>query len=176
MRRSLFAASVVIVIACSVSHAQLKHKAPTVPIEVFQVLDLPLNIHEAVLEEKDSGYLIRCRMSNDSPSEIRGLRYSLTAIDGNGVSIPIANRLEGIALQVHNTNTFTFATPLRFKLETGSRFVLMLEQVSGADAIWEVIKAKDALDFYLKGDYSIQPSVMRVGNQVDAPLPLRVIY
>jgi len=164
------------VIACSAAHGQLKEKSRSVPIEVFQVLDLPLNINEAVLEEKDSGYVVRCRISNDSTAEIRGLRYSLTAVDASGVPIPLANRLEGIALQVHNTKTFTFATPLRFKLDNGSRFVLMLEQVSGAEAIWEVIKAKDALDYYLKGDYSIQPSVMRVGNQVDAPLPLRVIY
>ena len=50
-------------------------------MEVFQVLGLPLNIHEAVLEEKASGYVVRCRMANETTSEIRGLRYSLTAID-----------------------------------------------------------------------------------------------
>ena len=176
MRRSLSAALLVMLVACSASLGQPKQRFRTTPIEVFQVLDLPLNIHDAVLEERDSGYMVRCRVSNDSTSEIRGLRYSLTAIDGTGVPIPIANRLEGIALEVHSTKTLTFATPIKFKPENATRFVLMLEQVSGAEAIWEVIKAKDALDFYLKGDYSIQPTVMRVGNQVDAPMPLRVIY
>jgi hypothetical protein len=52
----------------------------------------------------------------------------------------------------------------------------MVEQVLSAEAIWEVIKAKDTLEAYVKGDYSIQPNVMRVTNLVDAPTQIRVIY
>jgi hypothetical protein len=52
----------------------------------------------------------------------------------------------------------------------------MLEQVLSREAIWEVIKAKDALESYVKGDYSIQPNVLRVANQIDAPPQTRVIY
>jgi hypothetical protein len=63
-----------------------------------------------------------------------------------------------------------------FRAKPGTRYVLMLEQVLSPDAIWEVIKAKDALDSYLKGDYSVQPKVMRVANAVDAPPQIRVIY
>ena len=146
------------------------------PVEIFQVLGLPLNVHEAVLAERGGNYILRCRLSNESTSDLRGLRYSLTAIDGSVGPIPIVNRIEGFGLTAHDTKTVTFETPIKFKAKQGTRFVLMLEQVLSPEAIWEVIKAKDALDSYLKGDYSVQPNVMRVTNAVDAPPQTRVIY
>jgi len=155
---------------------QVQPKLRSLPVEVFQVLGLPLNIHEAVLEEKASGYVVRCRMANESTSEIRGLRYSLTAIDPGNGSIPIASRIEGFNLQAQGTTTITFVTPIKFKMKEGNRLVLMLEQVLGVEAIWEVIKPRDALEAYLKGDYSIQPQIMRVANYVDAPPQTRVIH
>jgi hypothetical protein len=72
--------------------------------------------------------------------------------------------------------SLTFVTPIKFNPKEGNRFVLMVEQVLSAEAIWEVIKAKDTLEAYVKGDYSIQPNVMRVTNLVDAPTQIRVIY
>jgi hypothetical protein len=45
----------------------------------------------------------------------------------------------------------------------------MLEQVVSRESIWEVVKAKDALEAYAKGDYSVIPAVMRVSNAVDSP-------
>ena len=66
--------------------------------------------------------------------------------------------------------------PIRFKQTDDSRLVLMLEQVVSRESIWEVIKAKDVLEGYVKGDYSIQPHVLRVANQVDSPLQTRVIF
>ena len=64
----------------------------------------------------------------------------------------------------------------KFKMKEGNRLVLMLEQVLGVEAIWEVIKPRDALEAYLKGDYSIQPQIMRVANYVDAPPQTQVIH
>jgi hypothetical protein len=53
----------------------------------------------------------------------------------------------------------------------------MLEQIVGAESIWEVIKAKDALDSYTSGDFSKIPTVLRVPNHVDvAPQQQRIIY
>jgi hypothetical protein len=167
-----------VILICSISSVpgqQTEVKTRSLPVEIFQVLGLPLNVHEAVLVEKSSGYVVRCRLSNESISDIRGLRYSLTAIDGSG-PIPIVNRIEGFGLPARDTKTVTFETPIKFKARQGTRFVLMLEQVLSPEAIWEVIKAKDALDSFLKGDYSVQPNVMRVANAVDAPPQTRVIY
>ena len=53
----------------------------------------------------------------------------------------------------------------------------MVEQVISPEWIWEVVKAKDALEAYTRGDYSVTPAVMRMLNQVDAPhVPGRVFY
>jgi hypothetical protein len=46
----------------------------------------------------------------------------------------------------------------------------MVEQVISRESIWEVVKAKEAFDAYARGDYSVTPVVLRVANQVDAPL------
>ena len=71
MRQIVLAALLVTSIAgATVYGQQLQTKHRSLPIEVFQVLGLPLNIHEAVLEEKASGYVVRCRMANESTSEI----------------------------------------------------------------------------------------------------------
>jgi hypothetical protein len=53
----------------------------------------------------------------------------------------------------------------------------MVEQVISPEWIWEVVKAKDALEAYARGDFSVMPAVMRMLNQVDAPdRPVPVIY
>ena len=53
----------------------------------------------------------------------------------------------------------------------------MLEQVVSTDYFWEVVKAKENLEAYISGDYSVVPRVLRLSNQVDAPPPrISVIY
>ena len=156
--------------------SQAKTERRNVAVEVFQVLGLPVNVHEAVLLPKDGGYVLRCRMSNELSSEISGLRYVLTSIDASGATQLIVNRTEGFGLPGYGTKSLTFVTPIKFNPKEGNRFVLMVEQVLSAEAIWEVIKAKDTLEAYVKGVYSIQPNVMRVTNLVDAPTQIRVIY
>jgi hypothetical protein len=155
--------------------SKTKPKARTLPVEIFQVLGLPLNIHEAVLIEKDTGFVLECRFSSESNFELLGLRYSLSAIDAVR-SYPLTNRSEGFRLKPYDSSSVTFATPMKLKPRAGLRVVLMLEQVLSQESIWEVIRAKDALEAYLKGDYSIQPNVLRVINLVDAPPVTRVIY
>jgi hypothetical protein len=162
--------------AASGQKPQTKQQPKTFPVEVFQVLGLPLNVHEASLLERDSGYVLRCRLSSESTSAILGMKYSLTAIDPVSGARPIVNRIEGFELGSTGTRTVTFATTIRVKPERGSRLVLMLEQVLSRESIWEVIKAKDALEAYVMGDYSIQPNVLRVANQIDAPPVTRLIY
>ena len=43
--------------------------------------------------------------------------------------------------------------------------------------LWEVVKAKENLEAYIAGDYSVVPRVLCLRNQVDTPPPRRgVIY
>ena len=155
---------------------QKKTRYPEVAAEIVLVPELPLTIHEAALVKTDKGYVLKCRVSTDAEVSLIGLRYSLTEIDPITGARPITNRIEGFDLAPYTSKSLTFPTPIRFRKIDGSRLVLMLEQVVSRESIWEVIKAKDVLEAYVKGDYSIEPHVLRVANQVDAPLQTRVIY
>lgn len=141
-----------------------------VSIEVFQVLELPLNVHEASLTKTErGGQFVKLSVGNSSDVKIIGLRYSLVSIDArNQVQIRV-NRTEGFSVPAYGTKTVTFRTPIRLKQKDGERFILMIEQVISRESIWEVVKAKDVLEVYALGDYSVMPTVLRVPNQVDSP-------
>jgi hypothetical protein len=140
-------------------------------VEVFQVLDLPLNVYEATLVKSDKGYALKLALGNSSEVKIIGLRYAIISIDAKGQPQPIVNRTEGFALAPYATKSLTFTSPIRFKPRDGERIVIMLEQVISSESIWEVVKAKDAFEAYARGDYSVTPTVLRVSNHVDAPSP-----
>ena len=142
-------------------------------IEVFQVLDLPLSVHEASLVKSEKGYLLKLSLGNSSELKVVGLRYSLAIIDSRNHANAIANRTEGFSLPAYTTKSLTFKTPIKFKPGDGERLVLMVEQVLSRESIWEVMKAKEAFAAYVEGDYSVIPAVMRMPNQVDAPPPSR---
>jgi hypothetical protein len=148
------------------------------PIEVLQVLELPLNVHEASLvkSEKGGGYLLKLALANSSELKLMGLRYSLITINSESKPQFRVNRTEGFALPAYATKSLTFKTPIKFKIKDGERLVLMVEQVISRESIWEVVKAKEALEAYARGDYSVIPAVMRVSNQVDAPPSLRMPF
>jgi len=152
-----------------VSARNLSPQTGDLSIEVFQILDLPLSIHEAALTKIGRGNFLRLALGNSSDLKIIGLRYSIVSIDDrNQVEIRV-NRTEGFSVPAYGTKTLTLKTPIRLKPKDGERFVLMIEQVISRESIWEVVKAKDALEAYARGDYSVVPSVLRVPNQVDSP-------
>jgi hypothetical protein len=146
------------------------------PIEVFQILDLPLSVHEASLVKSEKTYLLKLLLGNSSDVKIIGFRYSLVTVDAYNKVKPLANVTEGFAVPAYGSKTATLKNPLRIKVKSGERVVLMLEQVISRESIWEVVKAKDALEAYARGDYSVTPVVMRVPNAVDAPDRPRVIF
>ena len=137
-------------------------------IEVFQVLDLPLSVHEALLTKTDKGYMLKLSLSNSTELKTIGLRYSIVTIDSENKVRLRVNRTEGFSIAPYATRSLTFKTPIKIK-SNGERLVLMVEQVISRESIWEVVKAKEALDAYARGDYSVIPAVIRVANQVDAP-------
>ena len=140
-----------------------------VAIEIFQVLDLPLTVHQASLVKSEKGYLLKLSLANSSELKIIGLRYALATIDSTNQTSPLVNRTEGFSMPPYAAESLTFKTPIKFKSKGGERLVLMLEQVVSRESIWEVVKAKEAFEAYARGDYSVLPVVLRVANQVDAP-------
>jgi hypothetical protein len=141
-----------------------------ISLEVFQVLELPLSIHEASLTKSERGpYFLKLSLSNSSDLKILGLRYSLVSIDARNQLQIRVNRTEGFSLPAYDMKTLTFKTPIKLKQKDGERLLLMIEQVISRESIWEVVKAKDALEAYARGDYSVVPTVLRIPNQVDSP-------
>jgi len=149
--------------------SNLSSQTGDVSIEVFQVLDLPLSIHEASLTKNERGQFLQLSLSNSSDLKILGLRYSLVSVDAQGGVQIRVNRTEGFSLPAYGMKTLTFKTAIKLKLKDGERLLTMIEQVVSRESIWEVVKAKDAIEAYARGDFSVVPSVMRVMNQVDAP-------
>ena len=145
-------------------------------IEVLQVLDLPLTVHEASLVKSERGYVVKLEVGNSSEEKLVGLRYSLAKIDSRNQMQLLVNRNEGFAVPPYASKTLTFKTPIRVKPKGGERLVLMVEQVMSPEWIWDVLKAKEALEAYARGDFSVMPAVMRMLNQVDAPHSPGVIY
>lgn len=149
----------------------------SVTVEIFQVLELPVALNNPVLVKTKGGYMLKCSLSNTSEFRQLGLRYSLAIIDSSGgVNRRVISRNEGFALAPYQTRTVTFKTPLKLNLNRNERLVLMLQQLISTDYVWDVINPKEALAAYTSGDYSITPRVLRVKNQIDAPLIPRVIY
>ena len=151
-------------------------QSETLSVEIFQVLELPLSIHEASLVKSDKGNFLKLALGNTSDLRMMGLRYSLATIDSKNQLQPIANRTEGFSIAPYATKVLTLKTPIRFKPKDGERLVVMLEQVVSRESIWEVVKAKDAFEAYARGDYSVVPVVLRVANQVDSPGPRPVFF
>ena len=149
--------------------SNLSPQTGDISIEVFQVLDLPLSIHQAALTKSERGHFLQLSLSNSSDLKILGLRYSIVSIDTrNEVQIRV-NRTEGFSVPAYGMKTLTFKTPIKLKQKDGERLLLMIEQVISRESIWEVVTAKDALEAYARGDFSVVPTVLRIPNQVDSP-------
>jgi len=145
-------------------------EAPLIP-EVFQVFELPITLTNPVLVKTKSGYLLKCGLANGSEFRQLGFRYSIAAVDATNNDVKIVvSRTEGFKLAPYQTKNVTFKTPLTLNLKGDERLVLMVEQLISTDYVWEVLQAKDALASYAAGDYSTTPRVLRVLNQVDAPV------
>ena len=166
-----------LVLVLSVLAVRAQSADPPLTIEVFQVLELPVAINNAVLSKTKGSYLLKCSLTNSSEFRQLGLRYSLAVIDAaDGSTRGVITRSEGFALAPYQTNSVTFKTPIKLKLKGNERLVLMLEQITSADYVWDVINSRDAFRAYTAGDYSLTPRVLRVSNQVDARPLLKIVY
>ena len=168
---------ILLVVCCAaISYAQ-NQPTEIIPVEVLHVGQLPVAITGVELIGSAKGFQLRCSMTNNSDERLLGFRYSIVAIDSNNTRTAVANRSEAWELRPYATKRRKFATLLPTSVKNQVRVVLMLEQIVGAESIWVVIKAKDALDSYASGDFSKIPTVLRVPNHVDvAPQQQRIIY
>lgn len=140
-----------------------------VPVDVLQVIELPVTITDAALVKTKDGYLLKGLISNNSEFRTLGVRYSLAVVDSMNETKAIVTRNEGLKLGRSQTKSITFRSPIKLQLKADERLVLIMEQVVSADYLWDVMNSKEVLAAYIAGDYSVIPRVQRVINQLDAP-------
>ena len=119
---------------------------------------------------------MKCLISNNSEFQALGLRYSLAIVDSMNAVKSVVTVNEGFKLAEHQTKSLTLKTPVKLKIETGDRLVLLVEQLISTHYVWDVLKAKEALTAYIAGDYSVTPRVLRLLNQIDAPPRVKLMY
>ena len=173
--KMLLAARLALTIAFAFSAAPAQSVDVSVTPEVFQVAELPITVTSPLLLKTKSGYVLKCSLANASEFRQLGFRYSLAIVDANGATT-VVSRNEAFRLAPYQAKTVTFKMPLRLNLKGDERLILMTEQVISNDYVWEVVQAKEALASYIAGDYSTIPRVLRMLNQVDAPIPLQMFY
>lgn len=164
---SFFGAIVLLACCTALGNAQ-EQPTEIIPVEVFHVGQLPVALSSVELVGSSKGYQLRCSMTNYSGEKLLGFRYSIVAIDSNNTKTPILSRSEAWELKPYATKRKMFASLLPANFKNLVRVVLMLQEIVGAESIWEVIKAREALDAYASGDFTTVPTVLRAPNHVDA--------
>ena len=167
---SLFGGILIVACCAAVCNAQ-DQPTEIIPVEVFHVGQLPVALSSVEIVGSVKGYKLRCSMTNNSDEKLLGFRYSIVAIDSSNSKTAIESHSEAWELKPYATKRKTFPSLLPGSLKNQVRVVLMLQEIVGALSIWEVLKAKDALEAYTSGDFSIVPVVLRAPNHVDAGLP-----
>ena len=165
-----------LVLALAFSGAPAQSVDGLVTPEVFQVPELPLAVTNPSFMKIKNGYVLKCSLSNSSEFRQLGFRYSLAVIDSGTGATSVVSRTEAFRLAPYQAKNVTFKAPLGLNVKGDERLVLMVEQVISTDYVWEVVQAKEALASYIAGDYSTPPRVLRVLNQVDAPMPLQIRF
>src|SRR4030095_9762931 len=147
-----------------------------IPVEVIQVLDLPLTISHATLVKTKDGYQLKCDLTNNSEFKVLGLRLSVSLIDALNEMKPVINHSESFRLPASQTSERTFTRSFSPRLKPGERLVLLPEQVMSAEYVWDVVNTQEVWKSYLNSDFSKPPRVIRSSNYTDAPINGRVIY
>lgn len=166
-----FFGAILLFACCSALGSAQEQPTEIVPVEVFQLGQLPVALSSVELVGSSKGYQLRCSMTNYSEEKLLGFRYSIVAIDSSNTKSPIMSRSEAWELKAYATKRKIFASLLPANFKNPVRVVLMLQEIVGTESIWEVIKAKDALDAYASGDFTTVPTVLRAPNHVDATPP-----
>lgn len=168
--------SIILALILTIAAAAQADTQPLLPVEVFDVVELPVAVTDTVLAKTKAGYSLRCVLTNNSEFRVSGLRYSMAVVNSMNATRTIITSNEDLKLVQNQTRRATFRVPAQFRLKADERVVFMLEQVVSTDYIWQVARSPEALTAYIAGDYSIVPHVLRLTNQVDAPPKAKVIY
>ena len=150
--------------------------SPEVPIDVFQIYNLPIALSNASFRTTKRGDSLKLVISNSSNEQILGVRYWLLVVDSANRVRRAADQSESLKLDAYSAKAVSFPAPPRWQIVDDERVFLVLAQVIGRDSIWEIQQARSALLSYVKGDSYSMPSVLRILNQVDSPIGFSPIF
>jgi hypothetical protein len=141
-----------------------------IPVDVVPVVELPVNLQDAVLVKTKKGYELKWVLSNNSDSRILGLDYLLLLVDFNSTTRAIVDGAEDLKLERNASKSLVSQKLLHIEVGEGYRVILIPLRVFGTDSFWEVLNARKVLEKYASGDYSLKPEVTRATNFVDTPI------
>lgn len=163
-------------LSSDVTRSQDVSEPTELPVDLLQVLELPVNITNPILSRTAKGYLLKCQLSNGSNDQILGLTYLLLVLDpANNVQMTVG-RTEAFKLAGYSTIDRAFRQPKKLKIKSGDRVVLVIEQVISRESIWAVLNSREALEAYGKGRSYLPPEVKRMLNRVDSKPPPATIH
>jgi hypothetical protein len=145
-------------------------KPRVTPIDVVPVVELPVNLQDAVLVKTKKGYELKWVVSNNSDSRILGLDYLLLLMDFNNTTLAIVDGAEDLKLERNASKSLISRKLLHIEVGEGYRLILIPQRVFSTDSFWEVLNARKVLEKYASGDYSLKPEVTRATNFVDTPI------
>lgn len=162
-------------LSVDVTRSQDVSEPAQLPVDVMQVLELPVHISNPMLLRSEQGYLLKCQISNNSDGRILGFTYQLLVLDSANKLRMMASRSAALKLAGYATKDLTLRQPRKLKIKSGDRVVLAVEQLITRELVWEVLNSREVLEAYGRGDY-LAPEVKQVLNQVDSKPGPRVIY
>jgi hypothetical protein len=142
----------------------------------FDVLDLPARIDEPQLFKVKDKYSLKCAIANRSGEQLLGLRLILMSIDSAGKLRTHVTWSEVTELAAYSIKTFQFGFNLNEKAQTGDRYFLAIDEVTGTETIWRAVDSEKALRAYSRGQHDIVPKVKTVANKDDREKGNRVIF
>ena len=161
----------VILLTASSEARAFVHQSPGVTtIEVVPVLELPINLQDAVLVKTKKGYELKCVLSNNSDSRILGLDYLLLLVDFNNTTRAIVDGAQDLKLDPNASKSLVSRKLLHIEVGDGYRLILIPQRVFSTESFWEVSNARKVLERYASADYSLKPEVTRATNFVDTPI------
>ena len=138
------------------------------PVEVLPIPELPLSVASPILTSKGSDYVLKCQLVNNSASRLVEFTYVLLVQDQNTSSQMMSTQTVTLKLAPSSTKDVTLETPRNFKIKSGARVILMVQEVVNRKWLWAVINSREVLKAFAKDSSYVAPEVKKVLNQVDS--------
>ncbi len=135
--------------------------------EVLDLPEMPIGIEPFSLGQSTEGYDLLCSVINRSDDRVLGLGLLVLVVDEKGETRGGSKWSERIELTGLSRKESTLHLPVKLRIRSSDRVVLMVEQVIGRETIWNAAKAREALQRHVSGEAYTAPEVQQMSNRHD---------